>query len=246
MPSALKARNGRPSVAEMREQLSQLRKPSSRQLEGIFRRYKDMCQSSVPRKTEIVVNEPVNWKALIMSLPPPQNIEVLGCGVRKVYLKETDCVYEGMFRFHVERRDGTQVSFDWRDAFDDAYHNYKDKSFKDDVETAFRGAVLHQLIEFKEMLAKDSQMELSSHISGVALTWERAVVQHFPITFQDLLDAFLNEVQFNLEQIKVEYDEQHAYRIKDPALLQAWQTYHRERANYRVISTEEAMEQDHL
>merc|ERR1711937_769655 len=109
--------------------------------------------SYTPPKKEIVVKEPdVNWKALIMSLPPPQNSVVLGCGIRRILLRETDCVYDGMYRFHIERRDGSRGSFEWKEAYDDPYHNFKDKSFKHDVETAFRAAILPQLIAFKEML----------------------------------------------------------------------------------------------
>merc|ERR1711920_209070 len=188
----------------------------------------------------------INWKALVMSLPPPQNSEILGCGIRKIFLKETECVYEGVYRFHIERLDGTHKSFEFREAYDDTYHNYKDKSFKDDVETALRAAVLPQLIQYKEMLSKDSQMELVSHISGIALPWEKAVVQHFPNTFHMLVDAFLNENQLKIEQVKLDFCDAHAYRIKEPELLDKWQVFHRGQANSRIISTDEAMEQDHL
>eukprot|EP00929_Paragymnodinium_shiwhaense_P014478 TRINITY_DN12238_c0_g1_i1.p1 TRINITY_DN12238_c0_g1~~TRINITY_DN12238_c0_g1_i1.p1 ORF type:complete len:248 (-),score=77.72 TRINITY_DN12238_c0_g1_i1:53-796(-) len=247
MPSALKARRGRPSVAEMRAQLDMLRKPPARTLEAIFGKYHQLCLSSEPPRKEWHIVEPsVNWKALILSLPKPQSFEVLGCGIRKIWLKETECVYQGIYRFHVERLDGSVVSFEWREAYDDAYHNFKDKSFKNDVETALRAAVLPQLIQYKEMLSKDSQMELISHISGIALPWERAVVQHFPVTFELLVDSFLNEHQLKLEQIKLDFDAQHAYRLKDAELLERWRVFHRSQANYRIISTEEAMEQEHL
>lgn len=248
MPSCLKARAGKLSYGEMREQLEAFRKPPSRAMETLYRKYRDECLAADPRLPEIDVrdDEGVNWRSLIMSLPPPQNTEILGCGIRKVKLKETECVYEGQYRFHVVRRDRSEIAFDFRDAYDDAYHNYKDKSFKDDVETALRAAVLPQLIQYKEMLSKDSQMELVSHISGIALPWEKAVVQHFPMTFQMLVDAFLNENQIKIEQVKLEFDPAHAYRIKEPELLDKWQVFHRSQAVYRIISTEEAMEQDHL
>lgn len=247
MPSVLKARSGKPSAAEMREQLAALRKPTARRMEQIFKKYHDVCRLHDPvlRSVEITEKD-VNWKALVMSLPPPENSTILGCGIRKVLLKETECVYEGVYRFHVERRDGSQVSFEWRDAYDDPYHNFKDKSFKDHVETALRAAVLAQLIEYKEMLSKDSQTELCSHISGQALPWERAVVQHFPTTFEMLVDAFLNENQLKIEQVKLEFCEQHMYKMKDRDLLEKWQVFHRSQANYRIISTDEAMEQEHL
>jgi hypothetical protein len=247
MPSALKARRGHPSFAEMKAQLDELRKPTARTMEAIFDKYYNACQDAEPPRKEIQVKEPqINWKALIMSLPKPGCFKVLGCGIRKIYLAETECVYHGVFRFHVERLDGSRVVFDFRDAYDDPYHNYKDKSFHHDVEAALRAAVLPQLIQYKEMLSKDSQMELVSHISGVALPWERAVVQHFPITFQVLVDAFLNENQLKLDQIKLEFDEDHAYRIKDAELIDKWRIFHRSQAHYRIISTDEAMEQDHL
>mmetsp|Transcript_86489 Transcript_86489/g.155782 ORF Transcript_86489/g.155782 Transcript_86489/m.155782 type:complete len:246 (-) Transcript_86489:75-812(-) len=245
MPSALKARLGKPSVAEMRAQLDTLRKPTARRMEEVFNKYHEMCVATGQKEIEVLEPD-VNWKALLMSLPPPQNSSVLGCGFRKMLLKETECVYEGIYRFHVQRRDGSVACFEFRDAYDDPYHNYKDKSFVHDVETALRGAILQHLIQFKELHSKDSQMELVSHISGVALPWERAVVQHYPVTFQVLLDAFLNENATQLDQIKLEYCEQHAYRLKDQELHDKWRVFHRSQANFRVISTDEAMEQDHL
>lgn len=247
MPSALKARSGRPSFAEMKADLDQLRKPTAAAVERLHAKYHGMCMAEDPPLTEIEVVEPaVNWKALIMSLPRPRSSEVLGVGIRKILLKETECVYQGIYRFHVLRLDGTDVMFEWRDAFDDAYHGFKDKSFKDHVETALRAAVLPHLIEFKEMLAKDSQVELSSHISGVALPWDRAVVQHFPTTLETLVDAFLNEHQLKIEQVKLDYCDQHVYKILDEMLLAKWQSFHKHHAHYRVISTEEGMEQGNL
>lgn len=247
MPSALKARVNRPSYREMRTQLDALRKPAAKMLEDVFNRYYEVCMASDPPRKAIEVTEPgINWKALIMSLPQQQSRKVLGAGIRKILLAETDCVHHGIYRFHVVRLDGSSAVFDYREAYDDPYHSYKEKSFAHDVELALRAGILHQLVEFKEMLSKDSQMELVSHISGLALPWEKAVVQHFPVTFTQMVDHFLNEHQLTLEQVKLEFCEDHGYRIKDQALLDQWRLYHRSRAHYRVISTDEAMEQDHL
>uniref|UniRef100_A0A7S1EY02 Uncharacterized protein n=1 Tax=Noctiluca scintillans TaxID=2966 RepID=A0A7S1EY02_NOCSC len=247
MPSSLRAREGKLSVQEMKAQLETLRKPTAKMMEEVFKKYYDLCMAADPPMTQIDLCEPsINWKALLMSLPPPQNSSILGCGIRKVILKETDCVYEGIYRFHVERLDGSLEVFEWREAYDDPYHSYKDKSFRHDVDTALRAAVLPQLIEYKEMLAKDNQMEFYSSISGSALPWERAVVQHFPTTFESLVDAFLNEKQLRLEQVKLEHCAEHAYRIQDPELLERWRAFHRATAHYRIISTSEAMEEDHL
>jgi len=234
-------------VAEMRADLERLRKPTARMLEDVFDKYYRVCLGTSPPMKEMEIIEPqINWKALIMSLPAPQNKTVLGTGIRKIFLAETECVYHGVYRFHVQRLDGSRAMFDFRDAYDDAYHNYKDKSFAHDVELALRAGVLPQLVQYKEMLAKDNQMELVSHISGIALPWERAVVQHFPVTFNQLLDAFLNENQLKMDQIKLDFDEDHGYRIKDQALLDRWRIFHRSQAHYRIISTDEAIDQPHL
>ena len=83
-------------------------------------------------------------------------LQVLGCGIRRVLFKRADCIYDGIYRFHVERRDLTQAMFQFRDAYDDPYHHYKDKSFKDDVDTALRAAILPHLVQFKELHCKDS------------------------------------------------------------------------------------------
>lgn len=231
----------------MKAELDKLRKPTARTMEDIYNAYCSECMASTPRKTEIVVQEEgINWKALIMSLPSKDIKPTLGCGIRKIWLKETECVFEGVYRFHVEHLDGTFQSFEWRNAYNDPYHAYHDKSYRDDVETALRAAVLHHAVDYKEMLSKESQMELHSDISGVALPWEKAVVQHFPTTFHDLVDGFLNEVNLKIEQVYLEWDSAHVYCIKDKALLDRWQAYHLMKANYRIISTEEGMEQDHL
>ncbi|CAE7230243.1 unnamed protein product [Symbiodinium pilosum] len=228
----------------MKAQLSGLRKPDASTMEALYTKYHQICMSQDPPLQEVHVNEPdMNWKALILSLPSPDNEKVLGCGVRRMLLKRADCVYDGIYRFHVERRDLSQMMFDFRDAYDDPYHHYKDKSFIHDVDTALRAAILPHLVQFKELHCKDSQMELVSHISGTALPWEKAVVQHFPVTLRVLLDAFMNENQIDLENIKLEFCEDHGYKIKDPELMDKWRLFHRSYAQYRIISTDEAMEQ---
>jgi len=56
----------------------------------------------------------------------------------------------------------------------------------------------------------------------------------------------MNENQLKIEQIKLDFCDQHMYRIKDRDLTEKWAVFHRSQANYRIISTDEAMEQEHL
>eukprot|EP00438_Fugacium_kawagutii_P034875 Skav225571 [mRNA] locus=scaffold81:501402:508631:+ [translate_table: standard] len=270
-----KARAGKPSVTEMKMQLAGLRKPLASTMEALYTKYHQTCLAEDPPLKELPVTEHgINWKALILSLPTPENtkaagticslellLQVLGCGIRRVLFKRADCIYDGIYRFHVERldismtprvhynvlRDLTQAMFEFRDAYDDPYHHYKDanspflqscfekdKSFKDDVDTALRAAILPHLVQFKELHCKDSAMELVSHISGIALPWEKAVaqtsVQHFPVTFRVLLDSFLNENQI---EHPGPMGEEHGYKIKEPELKDKWRLYHRSHAQFR-------------
>mmetsp|Transcript_21188 Transcript_21188/g.46521 ORF Transcript_21188/g.46521 Transcript_21188/m.46521 type:complete len:256 (+) Transcript_21188:56-823(+) len=224
------------SIAEMKAQVARFRAPPANRMEAVFLKYYTICKEQ--NKKQIAVNEPdVNWKAVVMTLPPPQPSKVLGCGIRKVWLKEHECVFDGIFRFHVERLDGTFASFDWKDVYRDAYHSYFDKSFANDVEMALRTAILPHLHEYKS-----SQAQLRSHKSGELLTYDQAVVQHHPITFKELIASFLDHVQLHLEDFQLEYDEEHVYTLKDKDLETKWIKFHALRANYRVISIDEAMD----
>ena len=71
-------------------------------------------------------------------------------------------------------------------------------------------------------------------------------VQHFPVSFEMIVDAFLNENQLRVEQVKLDGCLDHGYKLKDPELLDRWRAFHRSQAHYRVISTDEAMDQDNL
>lgn len=229
-------------IERMKEQVAQLKAPSAKTMETIHKTYLVFLQEQ--GMSGVVVDEPgINWKALILSLPAPQPSRVLGCGLRRIWLKEYECVYDGIYRFHAERLDGTFASFDWRDAYRDAYHSYFKRSFKDDVEMALRAAVLHHLVEYKE-----NQRELISDISGRALTWEHAVVQHHPpqASFTELASSFLNAEQKAYDKIPLEYDEKHVYVVADEQLLQRWVAYHGSAANYRIVSLEEAMQEPEL
>merc|ERR1719450_717830 len=114
-----------------------------------------------------------------------------------------------MYRFHVRRLDGSFAAFDFRDAYDDAYHHYKDSSRAHHVESAMRAAVLPHLMQYKEMMLKDGTAELVSSISGMVLPWEQAAVQHHPVSLQGIIIAFLNENQLKMEQILLLPDEDH-------------------------------------
>lgn len=226
-----------PSIEAMKSQVQQFKAPPSKVMEQVYDKYLNKCMAGETRLKKVEVNEPdVNWRAVVMSLPAPQPSKVLGCGIRKIWLQEYECVYDGIYRFHVERLDGTDESFDWRDAYRNAYHTYFDKSFKDDVETALRSSALHHLVEYKE-----NQSELVSHISGQLLVWGKAVVQHYPTSFKEICHSFLNEVDLKIDEIKLEYDDHHIYTLKDKALLQRWQMFHLLRAHYRIVSVDEAM-----
>ena len=38
---------------------------------------------------------------------------------KEVWLQEYECVYEGCYRFHLERLDGTFAAFNWKQSYRD-------------------------------------------------------------------------------------------------------------------------------
>ncbi|CAK0831954.1 unnamed protein product [Prorocentrum cordatum] len=148
-----------------------------------------------------------------MSLPSPQNQEVLGTGIHKVFLKETECIYEGVYRFHVRRLDKSVVPFDFRDAYDDAYHHYKDMTNPSCI-TSRPPSGLQYCRTSSSTRRDDAQgwyhgARQRAVGSGV-LTWEQAAVQHFPVPLESVVVAFLNENQLKMDKIMLLPDEDRA------------------------------------
>jgi hypothetical protein len=225
------------TIDEMKEQVAKLQPPPAKRLEEVYAKYRQlMIDRGV---AEIEVEEPgINWRALVLALPKPLPSQVLGCGYRKVWLKEYACVYEGCYRFHLERLDGTFAAFSWKQAYRDMYHRYFAKSFKFDVEMALRAAILPHLVAYKE-----AQRELVSDWSGRVLIWEQAAVQHFPTSFQEIVASFMDHLQLHLEDLALDYDPAHVFVLRDKELEKEWVHFHALRANYRVIAVDEGMKE---
>merc|ERR1719271_2144720 len=113
--------------------------------------------------------------------------------------------------------------------------------FRKDVEMALRAAILPHLVNYKE-----NQRDLISDWSGVALSWENAAVQHFPISFTELVASFLDHMQIKLERIGLEYDPYHVFVLKNKELEKEWVHFHALRAHYRILSIDEAMREGDL
>jgi len=227
------------TIEEMKKQVAKLQPPPARRMEEVFRKYIGKLREMGPDAREVPVDESdINWRSLIMALPMPLPTTVLGCGIRKVWLKEYECVYEGVHRFHVERLDGTFAAFNWKQAYKDMYHQYFKTYSKHDVELALRAAILPHLIAYKE-----SQRELTSSRlgAGVPLSWDQAAVHHAPIGFQEILASFLDHVQMRIEDIAIEQNKDHGFVVADKLLEKEWVHFHALRAHYEILHVHEAM-----
>jgi hypothetical protein len=228
------------TISEMKAQVAQLQPPLANRMEEVYRKYlTELKEMGVSR---VQVEEPdINWRALVLAQPKPLPAQILGCGFRKVWLQEYECVYEGCYRFHLERLDGTLAAFNWKQSYRDMYHRYFAKGFRNDVEMALRAAILPHLVQYKE-----NQRDLVSDWSGVALSWENAAVQHFPISFSELVASFLDHMQIKLERIALDYDPYHVFVLKNKELEKEWVNFHALRAYYRILSVDEAMREGDL
>jgi hypothetical protein len=234
------ANGSRLTIAEMKAQVAKLQPPPAKRMEEVYAKYR--AEMIAQGLSEIRVDEPdINWRALVLALPKPQPTQVLGTGYRKVWLKEYSCVYDGQFRFHLERLDGTFAAFNFKQAYRDRYHRYFDKSFSFDVEMALRAAVLPHLIAYKE-----AQRELTSNWSGRALRWEHAAVQHYPVGFREIVASFLDHLQISMDTVKLDYDPTHVFVLRDKELEKEWVHFHALRANYRILGVDEGMREADL
>lgn len=101
---------------------------------------------------------------------------------------------------------------------------------------AFNEAVMPQMVDFKNHRGH----QLVSALSGKPLKFEDAVVQHAPISLEDLVNGFLKDENTKLEQVKIQKKSRNEYVLEDQSFLQKWSMYHLVHAHYRMVSAAEA------
>ncbi len=126
------------------------------------------------------------------------------------------------------RSDGTSTDVSWTACVDG-------RSARQDVTSAFRGAVAHQIISFKE---EALAARPTCPYRGVVLTRSNSDVDHLaPDTFESLLLRFLDGTPRESVAISTGVDNQVTSELLDPDVRRRWVDFHRRHARLRLISS---------
>lgn len=158
---------------------------------------------------------------------PSADVKV-GCGVKAIWILRNRAFGNG---FYIERIDGSFVDFSYKQCVRPFTHATKAKF-------AFRRAIEEQVLEVKQAAFYVSDT-LICPVSGDAITWETAHVDHEPpLTFAALLEAYCGERLLDLDTIDLIEPASGIGKHLPPALVHDWASWHRMYARLRVISAE--------
>lgn len=106
-----------------------------------------------------------------------------------------------------------------------------------DVKAAARQAIKKQITEQRDFLL---MLYDRCELTGAELSYKNCHVDHYPISFADLLDSWMRENGLRFEDVKVNPPTPGDVItcMIDPEQLQSWQDYHGRHARFRLLSPE--------
>lgn len=116
------------------------------------------------------------------------------------------------------------------------------KRLEQDVKKAFRNAVDSDLIEFKRNIHYPAYSKLSGTIIN---SYEEADVDHYDLTFEDLITSFMSEKGYSYEYLykKTNMNEVAALstvtRFLDKELINEFREYHKKNTHLRLVLKKE-------
>lgn len=161
----------------------------------------------------------------------PHAEQKIGCGVAG-FRVEKNPEYPSATCFILVRTDGSTTDFSYRECLRQTPHGQK-------VTSAFRAAIESDIFKFKQERFDAAGGELHCPITGEALGFVGAHVDHAPPdTFANLLADFLAGEGVDLASLAVKPSADNTYsdRLCDVALENRWIEFHRFNAVLRVVS----------
>lgn len=159
----------------------------------------------------------------VLEMHPAADAKI-GLGVQDIRVVMTPWKKKG---FIIERIDGTKEDFSFMQCLGL-------KGFDDKLTSAFREEVVGQILLFKKMALRPGHSLCP--VFETELTWDNCDVDHVaPITFQSLIDRFLESKGLTRRQIAVQSLGQ-IRKIKNRKIAEEWKKFHLENAVLRLIS----------
>lgn len=163
----------------------------------------------------------------------PQVRHKVGCGVEAFFVGWNDS-YQGNREFWLRRTDGTTTEFSFRECVSPS-------SKKSNFDAALRKAIVPQIREFKAKAVAALGPTATCPVTGMIFNTADGDVDHkAPMTFAAIEKAFVEEHNIDIESVELTgwQDGEVSNQLADPDLAEKWTTFHRQRAVFRLVSTE--------
>jgi hypothetical protein len=167
----------------------------------------------------------------------PEAHQKFGCGIKRFFKRKSD---KGTDCFWIEREDGTQTDFSYRDCVD-----AKGKSLLQEFAEACREAVQPQLDEAKrEHFRKfgDADGKVRCEVTDKMVAHYESHLDHKPpMTFQMIVTTFIaaNKIEINRDMLSAPADAQFVTTLIDIDLTQRFIEYHTKVAHLRIVAKKE-------
>ncbi|WPJ95245.1 DCL family protein [Coraliomargarita algicola] len=155
----------------------------------------------------------------------PNAKDKIGPGVNRISVGVNERGNGREFKIH--RADGTVDNFRPKKCITQPVHH-------SNLMDACRGHIADQISAFR-ISEFSANTCLRCPINGELLTEGNSDVDHYPISFKELVFRWLNSIDLGVQQVKVAGASQH--EIEDAKLRQSWIDFHRKQARLRLTSS---------
>ena len=163
----------------------------------------------------------------------PNSKEKIGCGVAAIQTAK-HLSWSNNLGFNVIRTDGSKIDFSYKACLQNSLASHKNA-----VIDAFRKSVAFQTVGEKRRLIRETLSDdgIWSDADNEHIHPEDCHLDHYPLSFRTILDNFLREENLLISEIELTKN-QFTAEIKNYTIRSKWHDYHKEHAQYRLISAD--------
>jgi hypothetical protein len=137
---------------------------------------------------------------------------------------------------YIQHTNGELINISYRDCIKNLYGKFdtqKDQLYN--ITSAFRNAIAENTIRFKKANTCRSVDGYVGTCENCHNSSTNVAVDHYHLSFKQLLEEFLQREQLELSTIEIHENDTNEYILKNKDLLDKWEDYHNNRADYRIL-----------
>ena len=156
----------------------------------------------------------------------------VGDGKYEIYIQQ--CTVNPRNRnFMIRREDDSTTDFSY-------YKALRPDNKASDVKAALRYAIQDQCVEYKDNYFLENASAKGRVIcaeTGLKVTKKTSHLDHYPVQFDEIVSTWfkLHKLKLSDIELKDSWDNKRQSELADAGLVEYFQTYHEEVANYRVV-----------